>query len=200
MKRKKVFTLRSFLGLGSSFGSVNGFTLIELLVVIGILAVISAGVMAALNPIEQIQKTNDAKRKSDLAQVQRALEAFYQDNGRYPFSTDPSEPSLCGNSNPCPNYRIVSLDADNPVKDWGQSWQPYMVILPKDSNPNNSYVYYSPPDTDGQTYYLYASLDREGQDPQVCYPGGGNLKCSNAPNGACGGVCNYGVSSQNTSP
>jgi len=191
MNLRNIFQLKS---------KSSGFTLIELVVSIGILAVISVGVLTILNPMEQIKKANDAKRKADLAQIQRVLEGFYQDNGRYPYSTDPSDPSLCGNSNPCPNYRIVSLAADNPVRDWGTSFQPYINALPKDSNSSYSYVYYSPASSNGQTYYLYASLERGGKDPSTCYPGSNNnLKCANAP-ASCGGVCNYGVSSPNTNP
>ena len=33
---------------------------------------------------EQFKKADDTKRKSDLAQIQRALEAYYQDFGMYP--------------------------------------------------------------------------------------------------------------------
>ena len=166
----------------------KGFTLIELIVVIGILAVLASGLITIFNPFAQFQKAQDAKRKSDLSQIQKSLEVYYQDNGRYPDNPD----------NPSANdYRIKGLDG-NPVS-WGQRWQPYINILPKDPNSTKQYVYYVSPTSNGQGYYLYASLDREGKDPQVCHADGS--KCDNVPiNASCGGICNYGISSPNLSP
>jgi len=157
----------------------RGFTLIELLIVIAIIGILAAGVITLVNPVAQFQKARDAGRKNDLSQIKRALEAYYQDIGKYPPTT--STASL-------PNYSIIGLDG-NPVS-WGNSWTPYMSILPKDpSSPSKNYVYNA--GADGQSYYLYASLDREAN----------NL--SNLPaNASCGAgyVCNYGVSSPNVNP
>jgi general secretion pathway protein G len=63
----------------------KGFTLIELLVVIAIIAILSTVVMAGLNSARQ--KGRDAKRLSDIKQVQAALELFYDTNGGYPAVT-----------------------------------------------------------------------------------------------------------------
>ena len=49
--------------------SIKGFTLLELLIVISLIGVIAAGLLAVLNPMEQISKANDAKRKTDLSVV-----------------------------------------------------------------------------------------------------------------------------------
>ncbi len=62
----------------------RGFTLIELLVVIAIIGVLASGVLVAINPLEQIKKARDAQRKQDLAQIQKPLEVYYNDNGRDP--------------------------------------------------------------------------------------------------------------------
>lgn len=134
--------------------------------------------MVALNPADRIGQANDARRKSDLSQVQKALEMYYSDNESYPAGDSAINYEIDGN-------------------DWGGTgWQPYMGALPKDPNSTKKYVYVS----DGQSYYLYASLDRGGNDPQAC--NGGNA-CSNVPSGVvCGettDVCNYGVSSPNVS-
>ena len=60
-----------------------GFTLIELLVVIAIIGILSSVVLASLNSARQ--KSRDAKRISDLKQIQLALELYYGDyNSTYP--------------------------------------------------------------------------------------------------------------------
>jgi len=56
----------------------KGFTLIELLVVIAIIGILSSVVLASLNSARQ--KGRDARRVSDLKQLQLALELFYDSN------------------------------------------------------------------------------------------------------------------------
>jgi len=60
----------------------RGFTLIELLVVIAIIGVLSAIIMVSLQGAKS--KSRDAKRVSDIAQIQLALEQYFDRNGVYP--------------------------------------------------------------------------------------------------------------------
>ena len=60
----------------------RGFTLIELLVVIAIIGILSSVVLASLNSARR--KARDAKRISDIKQIQLALEMYYDDNSNYP--------------------------------------------------------------------------------------------------------------------
>jgi len=62
--------------------SIRGFTLIELLIVIAIIGVLSTLLMA--NFIGVRQRARDAQRKSDIRQIQSALELYRSDNGIYP--------------------------------------------------------------------------------------------------------------------
>jgi prepilin-type N-terminal cleavage/methylation domain-containing protein len=62
----------------------TGFTLVELLVVMAILVFLSVGLLATLNPIFQVDKANDARRKKDLAKIKIAFEEYYNDKGCYP--------------------------------------------------------------------------------------------------------------------
>ena len=60
--------------------SYKGFTLIELLVVIGILAVLLAIVLIAINPARQFAQANDTKRRSDVNAILNAVDQFASDN------------------------------------------------------------------------------------------------------------------------
>ena len=62
----------------------KGFTLIELLVVIAIIGLLSTLAVVALNNARQ--KARDARRVSDIKQIQTALELYYNDEGGYPAS------------------------------------------------------------------------------------------------------------------
>lgn len=58
----------------------RGFTLIELLVVIGILAVLFAIVLVAINPARQFSQANNTKRNSDVATILNAVGQYAADN------------------------------------------------------------------------------------------------------------------------
>lgn len=176
--RNKLFSIHY-----SLFAS-KGFTIIELITVIALIGVLSAIAIGLVNPLGQFAKGNDSRRKSDLAQIAKALEQYNSDHGRYPgYSV---------------SYQIVDANPSVGSLAWGSTWPPsYMDSLPKDPSSSKTYVYYS--NSDGQSYWLYSSLDRAVQDPQHCNSDGS--KCANAPADAtCGSVCSYGISSPNTSP
>ena len=63
----------------------KGFTLIELLVVIAIIGILSSVVLASLSTARQ--KSRDAKRISDVGQIQLALELFFDATQSYPSTT-----------------------------------------------------------------------------------------------------------------
>lgn len=60
--------------------SYKGFTLIELLVVIGILAVLLAITLIAINPARQFSQANDTKRRSDISAILNAVNQYAVDN------------------------------------------------------------------------------------------------------------------------
>ncbi len=60
----------------------KGFTLIELLVVIAIIGILATIVMVSLNTARA--KARDARRISDVRQLQLALQMYYDSTGSYP--------------------------------------------------------------------------------------------------------------------
>ncbi len=67
----------------------RGFTLIELLVVIGILAVLLAITLIAINPARQFSQANNTKRSSDVNAILNAVGQYAADNkGALPAGID----------------------------------------------------------------------------------------------------------------
>ena len=58
----------------------KAFTLIELLVVIGILSVLLAIVLIAINPARQFSQANDTKRRSDINAILNAVHQYAADH------------------------------------------------------------------------------------------------------------------------
>jgi len=157
-----------------------GFTLIELIVVMAIMGLLIA-VTASSFQTSRI-KGKDAKRKSDLKQMQNALEAYMNDHGKYPASTG-GVITACGGTgtNVC-NYGSAFTDENGTV---------YMAQIPADpSSPTVRYTYLV--STDQRQYQLFAYLE-DTLDSSIAVYGGKNCPTNTYQ-------CNYGISSQNTTP
>jgi prepilin-type N-terminal cleavage/methylation domain-containing protein len=63
-----------------------GFTMIELLIVIAVLGILAVAVLAAINPIEQINRGRDTGSRSDAEQLLSAIDRYYAGKGFYPWS------------------------------------------------------------------------------------------------------------------
>jgi len=124
----------------------RGFTLIELLVVIAIIGILSSVVLASLNSARQ--KGRDARRISDIKQLQLALELFYDANQSYPTTT----------------AGLISTNLT------GLSSAGYIAALPADPGGVSDGYRYEVLDTDGTacaasscpSYVLRAQLESSG--------------------------------------
>ncbi|MFH1292153.1 MAG: prepilin-type N-terminal cleavage/methylation domain-containing protein [bacterium] len=61
----------------------RGFTLIELLIVIAIIAILSATIFVALDPLTRFQDSRDSRRWQDIASIANAINVYQVDNGGY---------------------------------------------------------------------------------------------------------------------
>ena len=148
----------------------RGFTLIELMIVmviIGILATIVAG-----NFVQVKLRARDAQRKNDLAQMQRTMEAYYNDHGKYP------------------SFLTADMTWGGPFVD-SVSGVTYMNQLPNDpQQPTTQFSLLV--STDGLKYHLLAHLENT-KDEDITTNG-------NITTRFCGttSYCNYAVTSSNT--
>lgn len=108
----------------------KGFTLIELLVVIGILAILLAITLIAINPARQFAQANDTQRGSDVNAILNAISQYQADfNGALPAGIPIDDPDVEG-SEALP----IGRDADAPltVVDLCLLVPTYLAALPVD--------------------------------------------------------------------
>lgn len=70
----------------SNLSRQRGFTLIELLIVITLIGILAVAVLSALNPIEQVNKANDARKRGDSAQLLNAIDRYFAANLVFPWT------------------------------------------------------------------------------------------------------------------
>ena len=126
----------------------NGFTLIELLVVISIIGLLASIALVSLQTARV--KARDARRLTDIEQISKALQLYYDANGYYPASGGAISPSAgFSNSN------------DGGWSSLAVLLQPYISLLPIDPKQDSAGW---PPN--GIHSYVYLSDDRCGQTKQ----------------------------------
>jgi prepilin-type N-terminal cleavage/methylation domain-containing protein len=146
----------------------KGFTLIELLVVIAIIALLSSVVLASLTSARM--KSRDARRTSDLKQIQTALELFYDSKGRYPTGGATCDGAADGEGSDRTDWKNnAGCTVTHPLgalKDAG-----FLSRVPTDPGLNTYigsgptcgnaqfYIYHS----DGQKYVLGAQQEQKGR-------------------------------------
>jgi prepilin-type N-terminal cleavage/methylation domain-containing protein len=127
----------------------RGFTLIELLVVIAIIGILSSVVLASLNSARV--KGRDARRVSDVKQLQLALELYYDNNQSYPVGSGAASTTL------------VDLVSAN-----------FISSIPQDPTNSGSYTYsYASANLDGTacsattcpSYIVRAAIEGSGAVP-----------------------------------
>ena len=76
----QVSCIKGLTSKNTKYRKAKGFTLIELLVVIGILTVLLAIVLIAINPGKQFAQANNTQRRSDVNAILNAIHQYAADN------------------------------------------------------------------------------------------------------------------------
>lgn len=140
----------------------KGFTLIELLVVIAIIGLLASIVLASLSTART--KARDAKRLSDMHQMEVALELYYNSFGRYPDSDNAG----CGGWDSSGNGTFITPLVSN-------IFLPTHLLDPTINDSCGNYAYYRyPAGSSGCTkaYYVVGVRDMEtSANPYPTSPG-----------------------------
>jgi general secretion pathway protein G len=126
-----------------------GFTLIELLVVMFIIGILATLLMSNLAGFRE--RARDARRKSDLRQIESSLALYYSIYREYPASSE---------------GKIIGCNEPPVACDWGNRWSRGENVLMKqlpqdplyDPTVEGSPTYYYEK-TDTESFYLKATLE-----------------------------------------
>ena len=121
--------------------STKGFTLIELLVVIAIIGVLASIVLASLNSARR--KSRDARRITDIKQIQLALELYY--DSQSPTPQYPGATAACDVTTNARGLEVLSTGG-------------YIPQVPRDPQ-GGCYLYTSNSSGTRTTYHLAATLE-----------------------------------------
>jgi prepilin-type N-terminal cleavage/methylation domain-containing protein len=124
----------------------KGFTLVELLVAIAIMAILTAIVTANFSLAKA--RSRDAKRISDIAQLQLALELFFDKCDRYP---NPDGGQMPSTSDQC-SYSGSNVKLTD-----------FIQQLPTDPLSSFQYYYYINTNNVATDYILKAVLETDNQ-------------------------------------
>lgn len=112
----------------------RGFTLMELTIVVSILAILALIILLGLNPMSQINKGFDSRRRNDLHKLKIAFEDYYADHDCYPPKTVLEQ---CGSAILKPYLSVIPCDPND--------GSPYdMKIIPDNSVCPQQYAIYAP--------------------------------------------------------
>lgn len=128
----------------------KGFSLIELLIVIAVVGIISVVAVLSLN--SAYKQARDAKRMSDVRQIQSVLNLFLNDNSVYPIMP---EGVILGTT----STQVFSSQAGFSSASDAQGIT-YMTRVPADPKQNMHYVYVS---QDGESYGIRFNLEKENE-------------------------------------
>lgn len=160
----------------------SGFTMIEILVVVVIIGILAT--IGTLSFMPSLEKSRDGRRKADLANLSKALEAYHTDHGSYPTSLNGTI-GICGQTgNSACNWGEAFVDNKGTV---------YMASLPSDPG-KFEYSYLA--DTEGNWYALLARFENENDPVRATTSDGRRgvytLNTPELTNTACGGSgCSY---------
>ena len=109
----------------STSNSKKCFTLIEILIVIGIIAILAAVVIVAINPARQFAQARNAQRQSNVNTILNAIHQYAVDNtGTLPSAITTTGTEICATgAASCTGLSDLSVLTDSEI---------YIVSMPED--------------------------------------------------------------------
>jgi prepilin-type N-terminal cleavage/methylation domain-containing protein len=88
----------------------KGFTLLEILLVIGIIGILSAIVIIAINPGRALARSRDLQRKVGITEINKGINQYYIDHGSYPPTITSELKGICNTGASATSTGLCGID------------------------------------------------------------------------------------------
>ncbi len=168
-----------------------GFTLIELLVVIGILGILAAGLLATIDPFEQLNKAQDSNLKNAAAEFLNANIRYFVTHNGFPWDSVASGGADCANGvydfNPPPPALstipqcLTPLVNDGEIKQGFTTFNGLSKMFVSEPNPQtgrqSDLIVCFKPVSKSQQKSPDTKFNQDGTNGTSCKSAGGTLDC-----------------------
>lgn len=103
----------------------HGFTLLEILLVVAGIAILAGVVILAVNPVQQLGKTRNAQRWSDVNAILNAVYQYSVDNNGLPAGITTTVTEICKTGGACTGLIDLSVLTAS---------EKYLTKIPNDPN------------------------------------------------------------------
>ena len=156
----------------------KGFTLVELLIVIALLGALAVGLLAALDPFEQLKKGTDTGTRNTVSEIQGAIIRYYAIKNAMPWDPDTTIGPINANGT---GYSTLGLDkivaAGELKTDFSSLGQPQLPRITVIGTDTSATVCYKP-DSKAFRSDPNTKFDATGKEGSTCPdPSVANFSC-----------------------
>lgn len=159
----------------------KGFTLIELLIVIALLGALAIGLLATIDPFEQLKKGRDTSLRNTVSEFYNANLRYYATKGQFPWTSFPSTGTVY------PNYTsaVAELVSVGELKSRFQDLA---------GSSNLAKIYVSSPTSEQLSVCFKPESKAFQEDPNTIYDQTGGTSIPNCKSQGTGGTdCSFCV-------
>jgi len=118
----------------------EGFSLIEILIVVGLILILAAVTIVAINPAKHFQDTRNAERSADVSEILNAVTQYTAEEGNVLSDLEQTDGSIPT----CDRVWATAADLSTAidVSDEGELVPEYIVEIPRDPQATGTLVGY----------------------------------------------------------
>lgn len=163
----------------------KGFTLIELLIVIALLGALAVGLLATIDPFEQLKKGRDTSQRNTLSELYDAMLRYYSIKGFFPWNDATTVTLTSGPVYPAFHSSLTELvsvgELKNKFEDLAGTGNLNKMYIYSDTSGTQAAVCFMPESksfqADPNTVYDQSGMTSNGYGTSCKGGGGSSMSC-----------------------